>query len=57
MHDNFFDASGHSLKAVQLLTLIERVFSGDCRWPRLVEAPTGWPKLEQAMGRADWVPP
>ncbi|MFI4931372.1 MAG: amino acid adenylation domain-containing protein, partial [Burkholderiales bacterium] len=56
LHDNFFDSGGHSLKAVQLLTLVERVFGRRLPLATLIEAPTV-AQLEQAMGRADWVPP
>ena len=56
LHDNFFDSGGHSLKAVQLLTLVERVFGRRLPLATLIEAPTV-AQLEQAMGRADWTPP
>jgi amino acid adenylation domain-containing protein len=56
MHDNFFERGGHSLKAVQLLTLIERVFSRRLPLATLIEAPTV-AQLERAMSRADWIPP
>jgi amino acid adenylation domain-containing protein len=56
LDDNFFERGGHSLKAVQLLTQIERVFGRRLPLATLVEAPTVG-QLEQVLSRADWTPP
>jgi amino acid adenylation domain-containing protein len=56
LDDNFFERGGHSLKAVQLLTQIERVFGRRLPLATLVEAPT-IAQLEQVLSRADWAPP
>jgi thioesterase domain-containing protein len=56
LHDDFFSHGGHSLKAVQLLTLVERVFGRRLPLATLIEAPTV-ARLEQALSRADWTPP
>jgi amino acid adenylation domain-containing protein len=54
--DNFFDHGGHSLKAVQLLAQIERVFGRRLPLATLLQAPTV-AELEQAMAHADWSTP
>ena len=56
MHDNFFEHGGHSLKAVQLLTSIERVYGRTLPLATLIEAPT-IAQLEAVLTRADWAPP
>jgi len=39
-HDNFFDLGGHSLKALRLITLINREFNCNCMLSDIFEAPT-----------------
>ncbi len=39
-HDDFFDLGGHSLKAVELLTELERLFEVELSLRRLLEHPT-----------------
>ncbi len=56
MHDDFFERGGHSLKAIQLLTLIEGIYGRRLPLATLIEAPTV-AKMEQALSKADWVPP
>lgn len=56
VHDNFFEHGGHSLKAIQLLTLIERVYGRRLPLATLIEAPTV-AQMAQMLSRADWTPP
>lgn len=56
VHDNFFEHGGHSLKAVRLLSMIERVYGRRLPLATLIEAPTV-AQMEEMLSRANWIPP
>ncbi len=53
--DNFFDAGGHSLKAVELLALVEQVFHKQLPLAMFFEAPTV-AKMAQLVRASGWSP-
>jgi amino acid adenylation domain-containing protein len=56
VNDDFFERGGHSLKAVQLLTMIERTFGRRLPLATLIEAPTV-ARMELALRTPGWTPP
>ncbi|MBK6597016.1 MAG: amino acid adenylation domain-containing protein [Proteobacteria bacterium] len=55
IEDNFFDAGGHSLKAVELLTLVEQVFHKQLPLAMFFEAPTV-AKMALLVRASGWSP-